>query len=36
MSSDPSISIVDLNANDVIFNPITTETQLYKLGNGKL
>jgi hypothetical protein len=35
ISSDPSIPIVDLNANDIIFNPITTGTQLCKLGDGK-
>jgi hypothetical protein len=35
ISSDPSIPIVDLSADDVIFNPITSETQLCKLGDGK-
>jgi hypothetical protein len=35
ISSDPSISIVDLSADDVIFNPITYESQLCKLGDGK-
>jgi hypothetical protein len=27
--------MVDLSADDVIFNPITSETQLRKLGDGK-
>jgi hypothetical protein len=27
--------MVDLSANDVIFNPITSETQLCKLGDSK-
>jgi hypothetical protein len=36
ISSDPSIPMVDLSADDVIFNPITSETQLCKLGDGKL
>jgi hypothetical protein len=31
----PSITMLDLSADDVIFNPITSETQLCKLGNGK-
>ena len=35
ISCDPSIPIVDLSADDVIFNPITFETQLCKLGDGK-
>jgi hypothetical protein len=35
ISSDPSIPMVDLSADDVIFNPITSETQLRKLGDGK-
>jgi hypothetical protein len=35
ISSDPSIPMVDLNADDVIFNPITYESQLRKLGDGK-
>jgi hypothetical protein len=26
---------VDLSTDDVIFNPITSETQLSKLGDGK-
>jgi hypothetical protein len=35
ISSNPSISIVDLSADDVIFNPITSKTQLCKLGDNK-
>jgi hypothetical protein len=35
ISCDPSIPMVDLSADDVIFNPITSETQLCKLGDGK-
>jgi hypothetical protein len=35
ISSDPSIPIVDLSADDVIFNPITSETQLCKFGDDK-
>jgi hypothetical protein len=35
ISSDPSISMVDLNVDDVIFNPITYVSQLRKLGEGK-
>jgi hypothetical protein len=35
ISSDPSIPMVDLSADDVIFNPITSESQLRKLGDGK-
>jgi hypothetical protein len=35
ISSDPSIPMVDLSADDIIFNPITSETQLCKLGDGK-
>ena len=35
ISSNPLIPIVDLSANDVIFNPITTEIQLRKLGDDK-
>jgi hypothetical protein len=35
ISSDPSIPMVDLSADDVIFNPITYESQLRKLGDGK-
>jgi hypothetical protein len=35
ISSDPSIPMVDLSANDIIFNPITIETQLRKLGDVK-
>jgi hypothetical protein len=34
ISSNPSIPMVDLSADDVIFNPITSETQLCKLGDG--
>jgi hypothetical protein len=35
ISSNPSIPMVDLSTDDVIFNPITSETQLRKLGDGK-
>jgi hypothetical protein len=35
ISFDPSIPMVDLSIDDVIFNPITTGTQLCKLGDGK-
>jgi hypothetical protein len=35
ISCDPSIPMVDLSANDVIFNPITSKTQLHKLGDNK-
>jgi hypothetical protein len=35
ISSDPSTPMRDLSVDDVIFNPITTKTQLPKLGNGK-
>jgi hypothetical protein len=35
ISSDPSIPMVDLSADDVIFNPITSVSQLRKLGDGK-
>jgi hypothetical protein len=35
ISSDPSILMVDLSADDVIFNPITSENQLCKLGDSK-
>jgi hypothetical protein len=31
ISCDPSIPMVDLSANDVIFNPITSKTQLHSL-----
>jgi hypothetical protein len=31
ISSDPSIPMVDLSADDVIFNPITSESQLASL-----
>jgi hypothetical protein len=34
-SCDPSISMVDFSTDDVIFNPITSETQLHKLGDVK-
>jgi hypothetical protein len=30
-----SIPMVDLNADDVIFNPITTKNQLPQFGDGK-
>jgi hypothetical protein len=36
ISFDPSTSMVDLSANDIIFNSITTETQVHKLGDSKL
>jgi hypothetical protein len=35
ISSDPSIPMVDLSVDDVIFNPIISETQLCKLGDSK-
>jgi hypothetical protein len=35
ISSDPSIPMVDLSVDDVIFNPITSKTQLCKLGDSK-
>jgi hypothetical protein len=35
ISSDPSIPMVDLSVDDVIFNPITSESQLCKLGDSK-
>jgi hypothetical protein len=35
ISSKPSIPMVDLSADEVIFNPITSKTQLHKLGDGK-
>jgi hypothetical protein len=34
-SSDLSIPMVDLSADDVIFSPITYESQLRKLGDSK-
>jgi hypothetical protein len=35
ISSHPSIPMVDLSTDDVIFNPITYESQLRKLGDDK-
>ena len=35
ISFDPLIPMVDLSVDEVIFNPITSETQLRKLGDGK-
>jgi hypothetical protein len=35
ISSNPSIPIVDLSVDDVIFNPITFKSQLRKLGDSK-
>jgi hypothetical protein len=35
ISYDPSIPMVDLSADDIIFNLITSENQLRKLGDGK-